>query len=158
VQIPTEEDADSIRKNAEKIISHVESGVKIAKMYNLPEEIVDMISEHHGTTRALYFYGQAKEKGLKIKKTDFKYAGPVPQSKESAILMLSDCVEATTRSMSNLATEQISDMVDKLVKERVEENQFKNCSLKDKDLDAIKVSLKENLRSIYHQRIEYNQK
>jgi len=157
-QIPTEEDADSIRKSAKEIISHVEDGVKIAKRYNLPENIIDTILEHHGTTKALYFYGKAKEHGLKIKKTDFKYPGPIPQSKESAILMLADCVEATTRSMPNLTANQINEIVDKAVSERVAEKQFKNSNLSERDLAAISKSLKENLLSIYHQRIEYNKK
>lgn len=158
IEIPTAEDAETIRKNAEAIISHVQSGIKIARTYNLPEEIVDMIAEHHGTTKALYFYGKAKEKGLKIKKTDFKYPGPIPQSKESAIIMLSDCVEATTRSMSNLNSEQINDVVDRTIEERKIENQFKNSNLSEKELETIAKVLKENLRSIYHQRIEYKQK
>lgn len=157
-QIPTDENADVIRKNSKEIIAHVENGVKIAKKYNLPENVIDAIIEHHGTTRALYFYGKAKEKGLKIKRTDFKYSGPVPQSKESAILMLADCVEATTRSMPNLTDEKISQIVNDTIKERADENQFKNSNLSEKDLLAISKSLKENLLSIYHQRIEYAKK
>lgn len=157
-QIPTAEDAESIRRNAKEIISHVEDGVKIAKKYNLPEGVIDAILEHHGTTRALYFYGKAKEKGLKIKRTDFKYPGPIPQSKESAILMLADCVEATTRSMPNLTADQINEIVDNAISERTDENQFKNANLSERDLAAISRCLKENLRSIYHQRLEYNKK
>lgn len=154
-QIPTDEDAESIRKNATEIISHVENGVKIAKKYNLPENVIDAILEHHGTTRALYFYGKAKEKGLKIKKTDFKYPGPIPQSKESAILMLADCVEATSRSMPNLTREQINELVDRAISERLTEKQFKNSNLSEKDMATISSNLKENLQTIYHQRIEY---
>jgi len=158
LEIPTAEDADSIKNNAKAIISHVENGIKIAKTYKLPEEIIDMIGEHHGTTKALYFYGKAKEKGLKIKKTDFKYPGPIPQSKESAILMLSDCVEATTRSMSNLTSDQINDIVDKTIEERLDENQFRSSNLSEKDFEVIGTCLKENLRSIHHQRIDYKKK
>ncbi|MCL5019199.1 MAG: HDIG domain-containing protein, partial [Patescibacteria group bacterium] len=158
MEIPTAEDGESIKKNAKEIISHVENGVKIAQIYKLPEEIIDLITEHHGTTKALYFYGKAKEKGLKMKRTDFKYPGPIPQSKESAILMLSDCVEATTRSMANLTSEQINEIVDRTIEERLNENQLKNSNLSEKDLDIIGKNLKENLRSIYHQRIEYIKK
>lgn len=155
LEIPTAEDEDSIKKNAKIIISHVENGIRIAKSHDLPEKIIDMIAEHHGTTRALYFYGKAKEKGLKIKRTDFKYPGPIPQSKESAILMFSDCAEATTRSMSNLTSEQINDIVKKSIEERKGENQLKNSGLSEKELGIIGKSLAENLRSIYHQRIDY---
>ena len=155
-QIPTEDDADSIRKDSKGIISHVEDGVRIAKKYKLPENIIDAIVEHHGTTRALYFYGRAKEKGLKIKRTDFKYNGPVPQSKESAILMLADCVEATARSIQSPDAEQINKIVDDTISERVAEKQFVNSKLSDKEISQIGTSLKETLLSIYHQRIEYS--
>jgi len=158
VQIPTADDAESIKKNANSIISHVENGIHIARLYNLPENVIDIISEHHGTTKALYFYGQAKERGLRIKRTDFKYPGPVPQTKESAILMLSDCVEAATRSVVNLTSDQIDNIVDSSIDERLNEKQFKSCNLSSKELAIIGSSLKENLRSIYHQRIEYKKK
>lgn len=155
VEVPTAEDAESIRRNANEIISHVEKGVKIAKDNNLPEEIIDLIKEHHGTTRALYFYGKAKEKGLKIKKTDFRYPGPTPQSKESAILMLADCVEATAKAQPVLTDEKIREIVEKSIEERLTDNQFKNSNLSELDLAKIKTSLEETLRSIHHQRIEY---
>lgn len=155
LEIPTAEDAESISKNAEKIISHVKNGVKIAQEYNMPEEIINLISEHHGTTRALYFYGIAKEKGLKIKKTDFRYQGPKPQSKESAILMLADCVEATARATQNLTPEKISEIIGSSIKERLSEKQFISSGISEKELLLIKNSLEETLLSIYHQRIEY---
>lgn len=155
VEIPTADDAESIRKLASAIISHVEKGVAMAQEANLPSEIIDLIKEHHGTTRALYFYGIAKEKGLKIKKTDFRYAGPTPQSKESAILMLADCVEAATRSTKDLTTDKIKSIVDNTIKERLDDKQFKNSNLNEIDLANIKVSLEETLQTIYHQRIEY---
>ena len=121
----------------------------------MPEEIIDLISEHHGTTRALYFYGMAKEKGLKIKKTDFRYQGPKPQSKESVILMLADCVEATARATSDLTTEKISQIVETTISDKIAEKQFVNSGITEKDLATIKSSLEETLLSIYHQRIEY---
>lgn len=155
IEVPTAEDAESIRNHANAIISHVENGVKMAEEAKLPPEIIDLIKEHHGTTRALYFYGIAKEKGLKIKKTDFRYAGPTPQSKEAAILMLSDCVEAATRATRGLTAEKIKSIVESTIKDRLEENQFKNSKLSEVDLTKIKSSLEETLQNIYHQRIEY---
>lgn len=155
IEIPTADDAESIRKHASAIISHVEKGVVMANEAGLPADVIDLIKEHHGTTRALYFYGIAKEKGLKIKKTDFRYAGPTPQSKESAILMLSDCVEAATRSTKELTTQKIKELVENTIQDRLSDNQFKNSNLTEVDLANIKTSLEETLQTIYHQRIEY---
>ena len=156
IDIPTAEDAESIRESASKIISHVEKGVKMAEDAKLPTEIIDLIKEHHGTTRALYFYGIAKEKGLKIKKTDFRYAGPIPQSKEAAILMLSDCVEAATRATKGLTVEKIQSLVKNTIEDRLNDNQFKNSNLSETDFAKIKYSLEKTLQTVYHQRIEYN--
>lgn len=155
IEIPSSEDAESIRKHANAIISHVEKGVILAREANLPGEIIDLIKEHHGTTRALYFYGIAKEKGLKIKKTDFRYSGPIPQSKESAILMLADCVEAAARATPHLTHEKIKKIVDKTFEERLEDNQFKNSNLTEIEMARVRSSLEDTLRSVYHQRIEY---
>lgn len=155
IEIPTAEDAESIRNHANAIISHVENGVKMAEEAKLPQEVIDLIKEHHGTTRALYFYGIAKEKGLKIKKTDFRYAGPTPQSKESAILMLADCVEAATRATRDLNVDKIKLIVENTIKDRLEDNQFKNSNISEIDLAKIKSSLEETLQNVYHQRIEY---
>ncbi len=155
IEIPTNEDADSIRKNAEAIISHVEKGIKIAEAHELPSEIIDLIKEHHGTTRALYFFQKAKEHGLKIKRTDFRYSGPKPQSKESAILMLADCVEATARALTEVNEEKINFLVQNSIKERMEDKQFKAVNLSEKELLLIAQSLEKTLLSIYHQRMVY---
>lgn len=155
IEVPTSEDAESIRKNANAIIAHAENGVKIAQKASLPQEIIDLIREHHGTTRALYFYVIAKERGLKIKKTDFRYDGPAPNSKESAILMLADCVEATARATSSLTPEKIKVIVETTIEDRLNEKQFRNSQLNEMDFAKIKSSLEETLLSIYHQRIEY---
>jgi hypothetical protein len=155
IEVPTAEDTESINKHANAIISHVEKGAKIAEEASLPTEIIDLIKEHHGTTRALYFYGIAKEKGLKIKKTDFRYPGPTPHSKEAAVLMLSDCVEAATRATPNLTPEKIRFIVESTIEERLEDKQFKNSNLSEIEFAKIKSSLEETLFSVYHQRIEY---
>lgn len=155
IEIPTAEDAESIRKHANAIISHVKKGVAMAEEAKLPADIIDLIKEHHGTTRALYFYGIAKERGLKIKKTDFRYDGPNPQSKEAAILMLSDCVEAATRATRDLTPDKIKFLVENTIEDRINDNQFKNSNLTEVDLGKIKSSLEETLQSVYHQRIEY---
>lgn len=154
-EIPTAEDANSIKENAKIIIDHVKNGVKIAKSNRLPEAIVDLIAEHHGTTKALYFFALAKERGIKVKKTDFKYEGPSPRSKEAAILMLADCVEATARSYSDLTETIIRKIVEDTTKEKIAEKQFRYCKLSGEEIKKIKKSLTETLFAIYHQRIEY---
>lgn len=154
-EVPTELEADSIRDSAKKIIAHVEDGVKIATDANLPSNIIDLIREHHGTTRAIYFYQLAKEKGLKVKKTDFRYAGPTPRSKESAILMLSDCVEAIARSNPLLTSDDVKSIVKKTIDERAEDKQFKLVGFSADDMKKIANSLEETLLSIYHQRLVY---
>lgn len=154
-EIPDAKSVNEIKSSAQKIIFHVEDGVKIAKENNLPEEIIDLIAEHHGTTKALYFYKKAVERGIKIKKTDFHYPGPKPQSKESAVLMISDCIEAAVRSEQNLNKEIIIQIVNNIITERLQENQFKNSDLSDNDIIKIKNSIVDTLMSIYHQRIKY---
>lgn len=154
-EIPTADDAESIKKNVKAIIDHVENGARIARENNVPAEVVDLIKEHHGTTKVLYFFAKAKEKGLKIKKTEFSYPGPTPQTKEAAILMLADCAEAIARSLPDINDEQIDLIVDNMIKDRQEEKQFKKSNLSNKELDKIARSLKETLMAIYHQRIEY---
>lgn len=156
-EIPQSESTEKIRGSAQIIIAHVKNGIKIAKENNLPDEIIDLIAEHHGTTKAWYFYKKAVEKGLKIKKTDFRYPGPKPQSKESAVLMIADCAEATARAEQNLTKESISQIVNNAISERLEENQFKNSDLTENDLIKIKNSMISTLLSIYHQRMRYSQ-
>lgn len=155
IETPKAEDQEAIKSRANAIISHVKKGVEMAEEAALPQEIIDLIKEHHGTTRALYFYGMAKEKGLKIKKTDFRYPGPTPQSKESVILMLADCVEAAARATPDLSPEKISSIIDKTIEDRIKDNQFKNCDIDKSDLERIAASFESVLKSIYHQRIDY---
>lgn len=154
-EIPDTDNESLIKVNAEKIIAHVKDGIKIAKEYNLPEEIIDIISQHHGTTRALYFYELAKEKKLKIKKTDFRYAGPAPQTRESAIIMLADSVEAATRAIPQLTDEKIRSIVENTIADKSNDSQFKSCNFDRNNLNSIKESLISSLQAIYHQRIQY---
>lgn len=154
-EIPSEENSGWIRNNAKKIILHVEQGVKIARDAKLPDEIIQIIAEHHGTTQATYFYERAREQKLKIRKIDFSYHGPIPQSRESAIVMLSDCVEAAARAIQPINRNLINQLVNQTIEEKIKEGQLKRSNLSDHDLLAISHSLKETLISIYHQRIDY---
>ncbi len=153
-----ENSATWIRSNAKKIISHVEQGVKLAKEAKLPEEIIDIIAEHHGNSKVLYFYTKAKEKGLKIRKSDFAYPGPKPQSPESAIIMLADCVEAWARTIHPINKDNISEIVSSTIEEKLKENQLSRSGLSEIELSKIKSSLIDTLLIIYHQRISYDHK
>jgi cyclic-di-AMP phosphodiesterase PgpH len=152
-EIPRREDAEYIRKETIRIISHVEKGLAIATEYHLPEEIVNLIAEHHGTTKVVYFYEKAKENGLKIKKTDFRYKGPTPQSKEALILMLADSCEAAARAFPYLNEEMVKKIVDDTIKDRISDGQTRNVIISSNDLSKISQSLAETLLSINHQRI-----
>jgi len=152
-EIPKTIDLIHIQSQVQKIIGHVKKGVELASQNHLPEDVINIISEHHGTTQVLYFYELAKENKIKVKRTDFKYEGPSPKTKESAILMLSDSVEAATRSITNLTEDSIREIVETTIKDKVNDKQFKHSGLTENDFLLIKKSLLETLISIYHQRI-----
>lgn len=155
-EIPDEENGAWIRNNAKKILSHVSNGQKIAKEAGLPQEILDIIAQHHGNTKASYFYERAKERRLKIRKTDFSYPGPVPQTKEAAIVMLADCVEASARAQKDIDAEIIKNLVKTIIEEKMKEQQLEVVNFSENELLNIKESLIEALNSIYHQRIKYS--
>lgn len=156
-EIPQDENAQYIRRLSNEIISHVPEGVKIAHKNGLPDEIVDLISQHHGTSRVLYCFEKAKERGLKIKKTDFRYSGPIPQTKESVILMLSDIVEAAVRASEDLSNNAIVEIVDSAISDKTDDKQIKGSIVTDAEIARIRASLIKSLSAIYHQRIRYNQ-
>ncbi|MFA6531932.1 MAG: HDIG domain-containing metalloprotein [Patescibacteria group bacterium] len=141
--------------SAHAIISHVAEGIKIARKQHIPEEIIDLIAQHHGTTTAGYFYQRAKNLGIKAKKADFRYPGPNPLSKQAAILMLADSVEASARTLSKHSDEEIRKIVQEVVNEKVSDGQLKKSHLSPSEIEIIQSTLEENLVAIYHQRIEY---
>lgn len=155
-EIPQEENSSWIKSNVKKIISHTSSGVKIAKESNLSDDIINIIASHHGTTRAIYFFELAKEKKLKIKKTDFSYPGPKPSSRESACVMLADCVEASSRAEPLLNQARITEIVSNVLEEKIKEGQLSEAKLFEKDYGKIRDSFIETLGTIYHQRISYH--
>ena len=157
-EIPHDENGAWIRNNVKKILAHVSEGVRIAREAGLPDEITELIAEHHGNTKALYFFEKAKEKGLKIRKTDFSYPGPKPQSKEAAIIMLADCVEAAARAQRDISREAIANLVRNTIEEKLKEGQLSRAHFTDNDILKIKDSLTETLLTIYHQRISYEPK
>jgi len=141
------------------IVSHVKQGIKLAKRYNLPEPIIDFIRTHHGTTRAEYFYKQFKKNQEideeEIDESVFQYLGPIPFSKETAVLMMADSVEAASRSLKTVDAESISNLVDRIIDHQIEQNQFVNSPITFKEVNDLKKIFKRKLININHLRIEY---
>ncbi|MFS1513521.1 HD family phosphohydrolase [Chengkuizengella sp. SCS-71B] len=163
-QVNSENPHDTIDPDLSKsiIISHARDGVELLKEYKMPKSICDIAEQHHGTTLLKYFYHKAKEQQEatgepeeEIQESDFRYPGPKAQFKEAAIVGLCDCVEAAVRSLSNPTMDQINTMVDKIIKDRLEDQQLNECDLTLKEIDTIAKSLKETLLGIFHSRIEY---
>lgn len=140
------------------ILSHVKDGIEMAKEYNIPKILQDMIVQHHGTTLVKYFYYKMKnsvEDPEEVKEEDFRYPGPIPDTKEAGVLMLADGVEASVRSISEPTKEKIENMVTNIINDKLNSNQLINCDLTLKDIDTIKKCFLKSLDGIYHQRIEY---
>jgi putative nucleotidyltransferase with HDIG domain len=159
-QVGKENPHNKINPNLSTLIitSHVKDGLDIAKEYKLPKIIKDAIQQHHGTSLVKYFYVTARntsDKPEEVKEEDFKYPGPIPETKEIAILMLADSVEAAVRSISEPTKGKIEEMVNNIIKARLNEGQLDNCDLTLKDLNIIRTSFLKALSGIYHQRIEY---
>ena len=142
--------------SAQIIINHVINGIELAKKNGLPDRIIDFIRTHHGTSTVYYFYKKASEGNLDfVEIEDFKYPGPIPFSKETAILMMSDAAEAASKSLKNPNAQSIDNLIDKIVAKQMEEGQFKNAAITLKEIEMIKKVLKKKLKNIYHLRIEY---
>lgn len=143
--------------SARKIISHVTAGLSLASKEKLPAIIRDFISEHHGRGIARYFYTTAvnENPGVHIDPDDFRYPGPNPASKETAIVMMADAVEAASRSLREYTPQTISDLVDKIVDNQVKEGRFKESPISFADVERIKDTFKRRLSTIYHTRVAY---
>ena len=139
-----------------KIIkNHVIDGIELARQNNIPDRIIDFIRTHHGNSLIYYFYKKQLDSGEPFSEEDFRYSGPIPFSKETAILMMSDSVEAASKSLVNPDTEAISLLVENIIRKQIEEKQFLNADITFKDIEKIKKVLKEKLFNIYHLRIAY---
>ena len=150
-------DTISYEQSAQIIIQHVNKGVEIAKNNNIPEMIIDFIRTHHGNTRVDYFY-QSFLKNFPEKFVDeniFRYPGPIPFSKETAVLMLADSVEAASRSLKDPDAISISDLVERIIDYKLDQGQLTNSNITLKDIDTIKLIFKTMLMGIYHVRIDY---
>jgi len=144
------------KDSAQIIRNHVIKGVELAKKNHLPDRIIDFIRTHHGTTLVYYFYKmEEKLTGGEVDASYFQYPGPIPFSKETAILMICDSVEAASRSLKEPTAQVLDDLVEKIVTKQLEGGQFMNADITFKELLTIKKVLKKKLKNIYHLRIEY---
>ena len=144
--------------SAKIIIAHVKDGIELAKKYNLPKVIMDIIAEHHGTTLVKYFYYTMKNNSDNpddVKAEDYTYPGPIPSSKEAGIIMLADSVEAAVRSIKEPNEEKIKEMINNIITDKLSCGQLNDCNLTIKDIEKIKKCFLTALNGIYHHRIEY---
>ena len=143
-------------QSAQDIIKHVTDGVELAQAHKLPSVITDFIRTHHGTTCVSFFYDKyLKEGGDPELKKEFLYPGPTPTTKEQVILMLSDSIEAASRTLRDYSQESISALVDRIFAYKIEDGQFEQADITLKELDTIKIVMQTYLGQMYHERIKY---
>ncbi|WP_242205241.1 HD family phosphohydrolase [Aestuariivivens insulae] len=146
----------SSRESAKIIVDHVINGIEIARKNKLPDRVIDFIRTHHGTSIVYYFYMKEKElQDVIVDKLDYSYPGPKPFSKETAILMMCDSVEAASKSLKEPTSTKIDVFVENIIDKQIEEEQFLNANITFKEIESIKKVLKHKLANIYHLRIEY---
>ncbi|HWV74909.1 MAG TPA: HDIG domain-containing protein [Pseudosphingobacterium sp.] len=153
-------DGLTYEQSAQIIISHVSKGIDLAHKHQLPESIINFIRTHHGTTRTDYFYNAfMKDHPDKIVDEQvFRYPGPIPFSKETAVLMMADSVEAASRSIKEPDAENLSSLVDKIIEGKLNHGQFKNSNITMQEIETIRSIFKRMLMSIYHVRVDYDVK
>lgn len=149
-------------ESAQVIISHVSDGVEIAQKHRLPESFIDIIREHHGTTRVDFFYSEElKRRGgdkEAVLEKNFRYLGPKPRSKESAIIMICDSIEAASRSLEETSEETLKELIDRIISGKAEDGQFDESQLTFEEISLIKKALLKALPLMYHVRIKYPKK
>jgi putative nucleotidyltransferase with HDIG domain len=141
--------------SARIISDHVRDGLALAHSHRLPSKVAAFIPEHHGTRVVLYFYRRAVQEDPDIDADNFRYPGPKPQSRETAIAMLADSTEATVRSSGDRSQERIDEIVDDIFSERLADGQLDDCDLTLRNLRDLAASFKRTLRAVYHPRVEY---
>ena len=146
----------SYLESAEIIIGHINDGIELAKKYKLPDIVIDFIRTHHGTSRVEYFYRKYKEDHPDTDQFDqFHYPGPKPFSKETAIVMMSDAVEASTRSIPDKTEQNLTEMIDKVIGHQLSTGQYDNAEITMKEINTIREAFKRFIRGVYHVRISY---
>jgi putative nucleotidyltransferase with HDIG domain len=147
----------SNEESARIIIDHVYKGIEFAHKHRLPEQIIDFIRTHHGTTKVLFFYQTFKKQfpDNEIDSRKFTYPGPIPFSREMALVMMADSVEAASRSLRDKNQDSINDLVDNIIYYQMINDQYNNSNITYKDLSIVKELFKHKLMTIYHVRVEY---
>ena len=147
-------------KSAEVIIQHVHYGAELAKKYKLPKPIIDFIYTHHGSGLVKYFYNKYsnENEGVVPDISKFSYPGPSPFTKETAVLMMADAVEAASRTLKEYNKSSIDALVDKIINEQIDDNQFEEADITFRDIYKVKEVFKDKLLNVYHARIEYPEK
>jgi hypothetical protein len=144
------------QESANIIIGHRRDGIEMAKKYKLPDRIIDFIRTHHGTTLVYFFFSKEKEETREnVNESDFRYPGPKPFSKETAILMMCDSVEAASKSLKEPTANTLDEFVEKIINKQIDEDQFINANITFKEIQQIKRIIKSKLKNIYHLRVEY---
>ena len=146
-----------LQESAKIIIRHVTRGVELAKKHQLPAEITDFIKTHHGSRKVEYFYIKQKLENPEksVDENNFTYPGPIPYSKETALVMMADSVEAASRSLTKQDDASISELVERIITRQLESEQFSNADLTLRDITQVKEIFKKSLQNIYHIRISY---
>lgn len=144
-------------ESAQIIIQHVESGVKMAQKEKLPKQIIDFITTHHGTTKTWFFYNSFVNENpdVEVDESTFTYPGPTPFTKEGAVLMMADSVEAASRSLKKYNDHDIENLVEDIINKQISENQFNEAPITFKEISMVKDIFKSRLKNIYHARVEY---
>jgi putative nucleotidyltransferase with HDIG domain len=145
----------SPKESARIIIDHVIDGIELAKKNNLPDRVIDFIRTHHGTSKVYYFYKKEQELSKELDLNDFTYKGPKPFSKETAIVMMADGIEAASKSLKEPSYESLASFVTKIIDQQMEDKQFINANITLAEIETVKKVLLNKLVNIYHLRIEY---
>jgi putative nucleotidyltransferase with HDIG domain len=146
-----------LKESARIIINHVEKGKEMGRKHGLPQAIIDFIVTHHGTSTAKYFLKtfEGQNPNDTIDKSEFQYPGPKPMSKETAVLMMADSVEAASRSLKSYSTETINELVERIIDLQIDDDQFEEADITFRDIKKVKEVFKSRLKNIYHARIAY---
>ena len=147
--------SDSINTKVKKIHAHIKNGVKLAREYNLPQEVIKFIPEHHGTMLAVSLYNEAMNAKLHVFKKDFRYLGPKPLSKETAIIMIADGIESSVRALPETSKTKITEAVNSIIDNRLADKQLELSGLTQNDIKKIRASLIEGASIVHHPRIKY---
>ena len=145
----------SPKESARIIINHVIDGIELSQKIQFPDRVIDFIRTHHGTSKVYYFYKKQQEIDPEVDVSDFTYSGPKPFSKETAVVMMSDAVEAASKSIKEPTKESLENFVTKIIDTQMEEKQFINANITLAEIETVKKVLLNKLVNIYQLRVEY---